>query len=428
MTDSIINRFVNNLPFEMHLWDPIIGKYSAAGPGTKHKERLDKYMRTGDTRHIFMNELDKACFYHDAAYSKHRDVGNRQIADRKLMDACREIANDTKIDGYQRSLATAIHKFFEKKIQMGQGLKRADRVMLKKIYYDPAQGFSSIAELSRRTGIKPADALDWLQEQETYTKHKPHKGKHQTRRVMVRGIDAQWQGDLVDMRSMAGINKNTNYILTVVDCFSKYAWAAPIKKKTGSEITKAFMKIFKERQPEKLQTDKGTEFINKEAQQLFQNRSVQWFATENETKAQIVERFNRTLKDRMYRYFTANKTKQWIDVLPKLIENYNTSHHRTIKMTPTEASKKVNESAVWNNLYGDAQPTVQPKLEVGDVVRIFKLRGKFKRGYTPNYTSELFKVAEVLSTSPPTYKINDLMGEEVIGSFYKEELSKFNLA
>ena len=154
MTDSIINRFVNNLPFELHLWDPLVGTYSAAGPGTKHKKRLSKYLSTGDTKHIFLNELDKACFYHDAAYSKYTDVANRHIADSKLMEECLRIANDPTLDGYQRTLAGAIHKFFEKKIQLGQGLKRTDRVMLKKIYYDPAKGFSSLAELARRTGLK----------------------------------------------------------------------------------------------------------------------------------------------------------------------------------------------------------------------------------------------------------------------------------
>ena len=102
----------------------------------------------------------------DAAYSKHTDVANRQIADKKLMDECVRIANDTTLDGYQRSLAAAIYKFFEKKIQLGQGLKRTDRVMLKKIYYDPAKGFSSVGELARRTGIKQSDVLSWLQEQE----------------------------------------------------------------------------------------------------------------------------------------------------------------------------------------------------------------------------------------------------------------------
>jgi hypothetical protein len=119
--DSILNKFVNNLPFELHLIDPNVGKYSACGPGTKHQQRIQEYINTGDTSHIFKNELDKACFYHDSSYSKYKDVKNCQVADRQLMDQAINIANDETIDGYQRALAAVVYTFFEKKIQLGQG-------------------------------------------------------------------------------------------------------------------------------------------------------------------------------------------------------------------------------------------------------------------------------------------------------------------
>ena len=83
--------------------------------------------------------------------------------------------------------------------------------------------------------------------------------------------------------------------MTVIDIFSKFAWAIPIKNKTGDSITRAFEIIFKDRIPAKLHTDKGLEFINKSTQNLFKRKGIHWFATENETKAQVVERFNRTL-------------------------------------------------------------------------------------------------------------------------------------
>jgi hypothetical protein len=110
--DSIINKFVNNLPFELHLIDPKVGRYSACGPGTKHKKRIQDYIKTGDTNHIFKNELDKACFYHDSGYSKFKDVANRQVADKVLMKHAINIANDESIDGYQRSLASMVYAFF----------------------------------------------------------------------------------------------------------------------------------------------------------------------------------------------------------------------------------------------------------------------------------------------------------------------------
>ena len=123
MNDSIINRFVNNLPFEMHLWDPKVGKYSACGPGTKHSDRVRSYIKTGNTDFIFKNNLDKACFYHDSGYTKYKDVEHRHIYDRQLMNAAANIANDQNIDGPQRALAALITTFFQKKLQMGQGVK-----------------------------------------------------------------------------------------------------------------------------------------------------------------------------------------------------------------------------------------------------------------------------------------------------------------
>ena len=114
-------------------------------------------------------------------------------------------------------------------------------------------------------------------------------------RVIDSHIDDQWQADLVDMQKYKQHNKNMNYILTVIYIFSKFVWAIPIKKKTGEEIIKAFRKIFEFRSPKKLQTDKGLEFINRDTQSLFRKHEIIWFSTETETKAQVVERFNRTL-------------------------------------------------------------------------------------------------------------------------------------
>ena len=110
--------------------------------------------------------------------------------------------------------------------------------------------------------------------------------------------------------------------MTVIDIFSKFAWAIPLKNKTGDSITRAFEIIFKDRIPTKLHTDKGLEFINKSTQNLFKRKGIHWFATENETKAQVVERFNRTLKSKMYKYFTAKGTKTWINIIDELVYNY----------------------------------------------------------------------------------------------------------
>lgn len=256
-----------------------------------------------------------------------------------------------------------------------------------------------------------------------YTLHKPIKHKFKTRRVTVSKIDDQWQADLVDMQKYSKANKNYNYILTIIDIFSKYAWAIPIKKKRGEDITNAFRKVFKERIPDKLHTDKGLEFINKDTQNLLKKNDVHWFATENETKAQVVERLNRTLKTKMYKYFTYKNSKVWIDIIDQLLLNYNNSYHRSIKMTPNEGSLKENEKIVYNNLFPKKKEKIKTnRFKVGDRVRISKKRKDFTKGYLPNFTEEIFIIKEVLDTKPTTYKLKDMNNEDIIGSFYEEEM------
>ena len=422
--ESVINQFVNTLPFELHLMDPIVGKYSACGPGTKHKERIKKYLQTGDVTSLYKNQLDAACFDHDKGYAKHRDVAGRQPYDQKLIEDTEKIIADRSIDGYQRGYASLINKFFSKKI--GAGLNRRQESSLKKTYYDPATGYSSIAELHRRTGIPKNDIKEWLESQYTYTRHKPAKTKFRTRKVITGGVFYQLQFDLADMQEFAKVNEGYKYILTGIDVFSKYAFAKPLKNKSGQEVARAFSEIFKRgRVPLKIQTDDGKEFRNKIVQDLFKQHGIHWFSTMNTGKAQIVERFNRTLKGRMYKYFSAENTRRWVDVLDKLVKNYNTSYHTSIKMTPTEALDR--EGDVRNNLYGipgdNNKSKSKTKFKVGDRVRISKYKTKFNRGFTPNFTNEIFTVVEVLKTSPVTYKLKDSENEPIIGTFYNEEMS-----
>ena len=150
---------------------------------------------------------------------------------------------------------------------------------MKEIYYDPKHGFSGVDDLIRKTGYSRKTVEEWLAKEKVYTLHKPIKHRFKTRRILVSKID------LVDMQKFSSVNKKFNYILTVIDISSKFAWAIPIKKKTGEEIMRAFNIIFRGRKPSKIHTDKGLEFINKPTQNVFQKLCIHWFATQNETKA-----------------------------------------------------------------------------------------------------------------------------------------------
>ena len=303
---------------------------------------------------------------------------------------------------------------------------------LRHLYYDPDSNvaFSSIANIWRKikedgVTIKYKELKEFLQEQPTYTLHKRELKKFQTRKVMVSYLDQQWQCDLVDMQKFSKTNKGYNYILTVIDILSRYAWAKPLKRKTGEEVVEQFKIIFKEAIPEKIQFDDGKEFYNKKIYALFDEHNIDHFSSRSEKKASIVERLNRTLKTRMWKYFTANETEVWYDVIDDLVNDYNISFHSSIGMTPTEARKEENSDTVWYNLYGDflLHDFGKPKFKINDHVRISKYKTIFTKGYLPNYTEEIFKVNQVIYTKPFVYKLSDLMDEELDGYFYEQELS-----
>jgi hypothetical protein len=156
---------------------------------------------------------------------------------------------------------------------------------------------------------------------------------------------------------------------------------------------------------------------------LLIENNVYHFATKQEMKASVVERFNRTLKTDMWHHFSATKATQYLDVLPKLVSAYNQRYHSSIKMPPQDVSA-ANTDIVKRNLYGRRLPLTQPKLQVGDVVRISLNRDPFTKGYERGWTVEVFNVKRVLPTRPPRYELQDQLDDDIDGSFYAAELQK----
>ena len=230
----------------------------------------------------------------------------------------------------------------------------SDSRILNSIYYDPKQtgsygGFDSWRRASHSAlGASGKEVKRWLSEQDTYTLHKPVRYRFRRRRVVVGGINHQWQADLVDMSRLKRYNDGHTFILTVIDVLSKKAWSVPLKNKSASSLTAAFRRLLRNNDgPQKMQTDKGKEFLNRQLQDVLKEKGIRHFTTHNEeTKACIVERFNRTLKTRMWRYFTKYQTLRYLDVLQHLVDSYNTSYHRSIGMSPVEVNV-VNQEEVW---------------------------------------------------------------------------------
>ena len=248
-------------------------------------------------------------------------------------------------------------------------------------------------------------------------------------RVLVDGIDYEWQADLVDMSSLSEYNDGVTFLLTCIDVFSKYAWVIPLKSRAGTSMEKAFKTILKSgRTPEILYTDKGREFTNRLVQKLLKTKNIKFFTSQNETKASVVERFNRTLKTKMYKYFTWKRNLRYIDILQQFVSSYNNTVHRSIKMKPTDVNE-LNEKQVWETLYEKKKiirSKVKFRFQVGDKVRINKTRMTFEKSYLPGWSEEIFQITSRQASQPSTYRIKDLNDEEIQGRFYESELQKVN--
>ena len=354
---------------EIHLRQPQF-TYSACGPFTKHEQRIQKFRETGDTNYIYKNELDKACFVHDASYSDSKDLTKRTIADKILKSKAFDIAKDPKYDGYQRGLASMVYKFFDSKV-------------------------ASPDKKSLGSGAKLIPQNEQLADE----LHKPIIRKFEKRKVYSTFKDNIWGADLADMQLLSKYNKGIRFLLCVIDIFSKYAWVVPLKDKKGISIVKAFQSILKQsnRKPNKVWVDKGSEFYNAYFKKWLRNNgceTIVMYSTHNEGKSVVAERFIRTLKSKIYKCMTSISKNVYIDKLDDIVDEYNNTYHTTIKMKPID---------VKDNTYINADKEINnkdPKFKVGDHVRISKYKNNFAKGYMPNWSEEVFVIKKVKNTVP----------------------------
>ena len=261
--------------------------------------------------------------------------------------------------------------------------------------------------------------------------HRPMRKNFERRTTSSRGFLDLLQADLIEMIPYQKSNKDFRYLLTVINVFSKYAWARAIKRKTAKCVTEAMRDILNSKdgklfKPTRLlQTDGGNEFFNATFRRMLKEYNTRLYSTQSEKKAAVVERFNRTLKTNMWREFTARGSYKWIDILDGLLEEYNNSKHRTIGMKPSDIT--LADEAFLLEKHSKVESSKKRgsvRFRKGDCVRISRFKGVFEKGYTPNWSVELYIVDRVLPTSPVTYRLRDTKGALIMGSFYNEELSK----
>ena len=226
------------------------------------------------------------------------------------------------------------------------------------------------------------------------------------------------------MQSLSRKNKSIKYLLCAIDLCSKYAFVIPLKNKKGISIVNAFDKIIKQsnnRKPNKLWGDQGSEFYNNVFEKWLSGNDIIMYSTYNEGKSVVAERFIRTLKNKLYKHMTATGKNVYYDVLDDVVNKYNNTKDSTIKMKPIHV--KDNNKRV----YIDEHNEKERRFKVGDRVTISEFKNIFAKGYTPNWSKEIFIVDKMNDTVPYTYNLKDLNDEEIIGSFYDRELQKTKL-
>ena len=209
--------------------------------------------------------------------------------------------------------------------------------------------------------------------------------------------------------------------------FSKFAWIIPIKDKKRNSIVNAFKKIISgkseaeskgRRKPNKIWVDQGSELYNKSFKEFLKINNIEMYSTYNEGKSVVAERFIRTLKNKIFKHMTAISKNVYFDALDDIVNKYNSTVHRAIKTEPIDVTGDY--YAEYNENFNKKDP----KFKVGDNVRISKYKNIFAKGYTPNWSEEVFVINKIKNTVPWTYAISDLNGEKITGSFYEKELQK----
>ena len=247
------------------------------------------------------------------------------------------------------------------------------------------------------------------------------------RRVIARFPFELFMADLMEFPQYKFRNRGYRFALILIDVFTKKLYAAPLKKKTKEETAKAFETIFKDFDefPINLVTDRGREFYNEEVQKIFDSYGINHYSTPTKTKwkASVAERVIRTIKSRLFKYFKANKTTNWVDVLPQLTANYNSIPHKSHGFPPDDVSSE-NRDQVFKKLYPQNTLTIVCKLKIGDKVRKIKEKTLFEKGYTENWSEEIYIISATRqSNSICWYKLKNLAGEEQEGIWYYYQLN-----
>ena len=238
----------------------------------------------------------------------------------------------------------------------------------------------------------------------------PPRKNYPTNKIVYNHIDEIWSIDLADMIDYKiSNNKGFRYIFIIIDNFSKYLWALPLKNKYSQTITNEFSNILtkSKRKPLKIESDRGSEYYNSIFKNFLKSKNIHHYSRFTDKGPSIAERVIRTVRSLLKKPVFEKGRADWLSELPSVIKQYNNTIHHSIKMTPIQASKKSNQKLVYNNLKDDREVR-KPKFKLGQFVRTADIKRVFSKGDSTNYSYKLYTITEIIHDTIPSYRIDYL--------------------
>lgn len=287
---------------------------------------------------------------------------------------------------------------------------------------------STVKKYFKKLSIKEIQYI--LSKIESYTLHKQYK-ELKRNPTFIYNLRKQFQIDLAFLGNLSQHNDGMKYLLNCIDSFSRFAFVRPLKDKKSSTFLEAFNSILEQAKikPKTILSDRGTEMNNQLFSSFCIKNNIKFLNNYTSIHANIVERFNYTIKSLMHKFMTQTNQSRYIDELQNIVQSYNLRVHRSIGMTPYEAEIPSNSYIVRSNLIKMFHSVKEklPKFKVGQTVRISLEKTKFKRGFTEKSTREIFIISKIKTNLPiPLYFLKDEKNEPIIGGFYEFELSPVN--
>ena len=304
------------------------------------------------------------------------------------------------------------------KRQQAWKLHSAEIQKLNNVYTKGKAAFGSVANIKEESGLSHKKIEQFLQSKNSYTKYRQFQKTFPRLKVVAYRINEIWSMDVAYMDKIANQNNGFQNLLVAVGVLSLYFRVQPLRTMYSKDWVEAFYQMIKTKQPEKVWTDKGTQFKG-EFKTFCENKKIHLFTTENETESAFAERNIRSLKNIIYRYFEEKWTWNYIKKLLSFVNIIKSRVNRVTKLATNKVFKKHDpfliSIALDNNKY-------KPRFEERDLVRIAEPDDTFRKGYTQNYKEEVITVLRLATTSPPMYNLIDANNVKILGKFYEPEL------